>query len=92
MEKNELKDENIALATEIARLNDELRGRQQPDPIPQPPVTPIYVLPPFHRDLENMSEAETAPTTVRKPQARYPTPSDSWPLQILSEASEKQHH
>ncbi|XP_020241662.1 transcription factor bHLH47-like [Asparagus officinalis] len=92
VEKNELKDENITLATEIARLNVELQERQQSDPIPQPPVTPIYVLPPFHQDLKNMSEAETAPTTVRKPLARYPTPSDSWPSQILSEASEKQQH
>ncbi|ONK73905.1 uncharacterized protein A4U43_C03F790 [Asparagus officinalis] len=101
VEKDELKDENLALAAEIARLNTELQERQKSDDptrhktdtdpalCTQTPVAPLYVLP-FSQDLQPLSEAVIAPsspkptTQVRRPHARYPTPSDSWPLQVLS--------
>ena len=107
MEKNELKDENITLEAEIARLHNELRERLQSDPmwhdsstdqalpapptstavpLPQPPVAPLYMVP-FHQGPQTLPEAATGhkpETQVTRPHARYPTPSDSWPMQILS--------
>lgn len=109
-EKNELKDENVALAAEIARLHNELQERLHADPtwqnngtdqatcaqptsttmpVPQPHVTPLYVLP-FHQDLQNLPEPVISlsppqpASQVRRPHARYPTPTDLWPLQVLS--------
>jgi len=107
VEKNELKDENVTLEAEIAKLHDELRERLQSEPmwhntgadptfpvqptstalpLAQPPAAPLYMVP-FHQDLETLPEAVTVPkpaAQVTRPHARYPTPSDSWPMQILS--------
>lgn len=58
-------------------------------PAAQPPIAPFFVFP-FGHDLNTLPDAATFPSLpkptsqVRKPHARYPTPSDSWPLQILS--------
>ncbi|KAK1267672.1 hypothetical protein QJS04_geneDACA000638 [Acorus gramineus] len=59
---------------------------------PQPPhvVGPVYVIP-LPRDppqtyleaQQNPPSPPKPPSLVTKPQARYPTPSDSWPLQLL---------
>ncbi|KAH1126660.1 hypothetical protein GYH30_015599 [Glycine max] len=42
-----------------------------------------------HQDAlstHNVAEVTPKPTsTIRKPHARYPTPMDSWPLQLLAE-------
>ncbi|KAH7683897.1 Myc-type basic helix-loop-helix (bHLH) domain-containing protein [Dioscorea alata] len=60
-------------------------------PMQQPPlVGPLFVVPlhqGIHQEIEPCNEAEAAPkppTLVRRPQARYPAPSDSWPLELLS--------
>lgn len=55
----------------------------------QPPVASIYVVP-LHQDLQAFPEPSSDPSPpkppaqVMRPHARYPTPSDSWPLQVLS--------
>ena len=69
-------------------------------PMQQPPVGPLYVIP-LHQELHPFSETGDAPAPpkhpshVRRPHARYPTPSDSWPLELLSRhqraAHEAQH-
>uniref|UniRef100_A0A1D1YGZ4 Transcription factor bHLH47 n=1 Tax=Anthurium amnicola TaxID=1678845 RepID=A0A1D1YGZ4_9ARAE len=114
VEKNELRDENLALEAEIQNLQKELRERVQSKPawgngadtlpaaVPQPTTTaltmqqlpvvgPVYVIP-LNQELPDYP-AEAVPVAsppkpsshVKKPHARYPTPSDSWPLQILSQ-------
>lgn len=57
-------------------------------PVGQPPVAPFFILP-FRQDLQALPEAAATPcppkpvTEVKRPHARYPNPSDSWPLQVL---------
>ncbi|KAE9609621.1 putative transcription factor bHLH family [Lupinus albus] len=53
---------------------------------------PAVLVVPFHPDLQaafsapNVAELAPKPTSiVSKPHARYPTPADSWPLQLLGE-------
>lgn len=52
----------------------------------QPPILgPLYVIP-INPDLQAFQKVDTVsnPTiTVSKPHARYPTPADSWPSQLL---------
>ncbi|KAJ6791832.1 transcription factor bHLH47-like [Iris pallida] len=60
-----------------------------PLPTAQPSVASIYVVP-LQQDLQAFREPSAdpsppkPPTQVMRPHARYPTPSDSWPLQVLS--------
>ncbi|KAJ6801238.1 transcription factor bHLH47-like [Iris pallida] len=60
-----------------------------PPPVAQPPVTSMYIVP-LHQDLQAFPQPSIdlsppkPPTQVMRPHARYPMPSDSWPLQILS--------
>jgi len=56
----------------------------------QPPILgPLYVIPinPEYQAVQKADAASDSPLPVRKPQPRYPTPADSWPLHLLS----KQH-
>ncbi|XP_010258393.1 PREDICTED: transcription factor bHLH47-like [Nelumbo nucifera] len=58
---------------------------------PAPVVAPVFVIP-VHCDLQVYPEPETVqtckpPSQVSRPHARYPTPSDSWPAQLLAEQS-----
>ncbi|KAF8399456.1 hypothetical protein HHK36_015321 [Tetracentron sinense] len=54
-----------------------------------PVVGPVFVIP-VHRDLRAHPKTNTAqaalkpPSHVSRPHARYPTPSDSWPSQLLA--------
>ncbi|KAJ6811892.1 transcription factor bHLH47-like [Iris pallida] len=63
-----------------------------PPPVAQPPVTSMYIVP-LHQDLQAFPQPSIdlsppkPPTQVMRPHARYPMPSDSWPLQILSRIS-----
>ncbi|XP_021716527.1 transcription factor bHLH47-like [Chenopodium quinoa] len=61
------------------------------DPSSQQPILgPLYVIP-INPDLQTFQKADAAsnlPRTVSKPHARYPTPADSWPLQLLSKPVE----
>ncbi|XP_058083855.1 transcription factor BHLH062 isoform X2 [Magnolia sinica] len=126
VEKNELRDENAVLGTEIEKLQNQLRERMQSvhawsnptdaapiqlqhcnstlpstlenqlplpvvDPVLQPPPVmgpPVFVIPLSH-EVQAYPEAEIVqvshkpPSHVRRPHARYPTPSDSWPSQLL---------
>ncbi|KAG1366437.1 Transcription factor bHLH47 [Cocos nucifera] len=69
-------------------------------PMQQPSVGPLYVIP-LHQELHPFSEVGSTPAPpkhpshVMRPHARYPTPSDSWPLGLLSRhqraAHEAQH-
>ncbi|XP_057535593.1 transcription factor bHLH47 isoform X1 [Amaranthus tricolor] len=51
-----------------------------------PILGPLYVIP-INPDLQAFQKIDAAsvnsPITVSKPHARYPTPADSWPLQLL---------
>lgn len=55
-----------------------------------PIVSPIFVMP-LHDDTQVHPEPDIVKTTpshppnISRPHARYPSPSDSWPSQILSE-------
>lgn len=102
VEKNELKDEKAILETEISRLRNELQERVGSTETlsmlhqPLPSVRPLYVVP-VHQDPRPCAEVGSpavppTPTLVRKPQARYPTPSDSWPLELLSRTSQEARH
>ncbi|XP_008807714.2 transcription factor BHLH062-like [Phoenix dactylifera] len=65
-------------------------------PMQQPPVGALYVIP-LHQELHPFSEAANTPAPpkppshVRRPHARYPTPSDSWPLELLSRRQRAAH-
>lgn len=106
MEKNELRDENLALEQEIQRLQEELKEKGRSKPAwrggaevapPQPStaaaaavVGPVYVFP-INQELAAYSTEPAAagsppkpPSQVARPHARYPTPADSWPGQILT--------
>lgn len=48
-----------------------------------PVMGPIYVVP-LHQDLQTFPQPNAAASTVSRPHARYPSPSDSWPSQILA--------
>ncbi|CAA7395056.1 unnamed protein product [Spirodela intermedia] len=80
-EKDELRDEKAALEAEIQRLQNELQERLQSSSsafmaVTQPAAT---------SSPEQQLAAAVAPSNLSRPQARYPTPADSWPMQILSQ-------
>ena len=99
VERDELRDENSALQAQIRKLQTEIEERMvhsKPDlnappledltthlstePMLQqaPYVNPIFVIP-----VCPDPHAAKPPANVSKPQARYPTLSDSWPAQLL---------
>lgn len=114
MEKNELREDNLALEDQIKKLQSELEVRNQLKPawssypsqlddnstIPQlqedhlvfpvtdqtsqpaPVMHPVFV--PLHQDLQAFPPPNAAASNISRPHARYPSPSDSWPSQILS--------
>ncbi|XP_010937082.1 transcription factor BHLH062 [Elaeis guineensis] len=64
-------------------------------PVQQSPVGPLYVIP-LHQDLHPFSDTGNIatlkpPSHVRRPHARYPTPSDSWSLELLSRHQRAAH-
>nr|QDL88380.1 transcription factor bHLH47-like isoform X1 [Cymbidium ensifolium] len=70
LERDELKDENLALESDIGMLQNELNQRLQCSG-DDTRLTP--------------SHGDTRPASlVQRPQARYPSPSDSWPAKLLS--------
>ena len=123
LEKNEVKEENSALETQIEKLQGEIEARaaqSRPDlnipphfelhrpqqttnfpgdnlqlsTIEQPSLqqgAAVLVVPfnPHHQAALSAPDfAEIIPkpaSTVSKPHARYPTPADSWPSQLLGE-------
>ncbi|XP_027332381.1 transcription factor bHLH47 [Abrus precatorius] len=121
MEKNDLKEENCSLETQIEKLQGEIQARVaqstpdlnvpphlELDPLEQtnfpghslqlPTAEPnlqqgsAVLVVPFRPDLEAAFQApnviELTPkstSVVSKPHARYPTPADSWPSQLLGE-------
>ncbi|RZC10692.1 transcription factor bHLH47-like isoform X2 [Glycine soja] len=118
MEKNELKEENCSLETQIEKLQGEIQARlaqSKPDlnvPPHEPPEQTNFpgqnlqlhtiepnlqqgstvLVVPFHPNLQASFPApnvtEVTPksmSVVSKPHARYPTPADSWPSQLLGE-------
>ncbi|XP_023758363.1 transcription factor bHLH47 [Lactuca sativa] len=77
IEKNELKEENVAMEAQIKRLQSQI------DQAAGQVVGPVFVVP-----IQNDPKLYTEPkigSNVSKPHARYPLPSDSWPFNILSE-------
>lgn len=119
MEKNELKEENSALETQIEELQGEIGARvaqSKPDLNAPPPMEleppeqtvfsreclqlpsvdpslqqgPAVLVVPFRPHLQPSFPAPvvselTSNSIVSKPHARYPTPADSWPSQLLGE-------
>ncbi|CAI8610040.1 unnamed protein product [Vicia faba] len=121
VEKNELKEENSSLETQIEKLQGEIKARmahskpdlnappqlelelpeqtkfagyglQMPTIEPSLQQGPTVLVVPFRPDLQaafpapNVADLMPNPTSViTKPHARYPTPADSWPLQLLGE-------
>ncbi|CAL0330631.1 unnamed protein product [Lupinus luteus] len=119
MEKNELKEENSGLQTQIQKLHSEIQAKvaqSKPDLNAPPSLelelptqtnypgqslqlpsmdsilqqAPAVLVVPFHPDVQaafsapNVAELAPKPATVvSKPHARYPTPADSWPSQLL---------
>lgn len=118
IEKNELREENSALANQIEKLLSELEARvaqskpdlnvsppefQQPEltshfpgeclrlPAVEPSLQQapaVFVLPigpdPQAYPLPDVSQLTSKPNSnVSKPHARYPTPADSWPSELL---------
>ncbi|KAJ9163626.1 hypothetical protein P3X46_023275 [Hevea brasiliensis] len=109
IEKNELKEENSALETQIKGLQRELEARMsqsKPDLNVPPPefdhpelrqhfpgeslrlpaadatlqqAQAVFVVP-LHPELQAYP---VTTSNVSKPHARYPTPADSWPSQLL---------
>lgn len=112
IEKNEIRDENSALAAQIEMLQTEIEGRAAPykpdlnlapseltqhfpgrslrfphadQALQQPPVVGRVVVLPLASDLQAFPDSDTTRSIsmVSKPHARYPTPADSWPSQVL---------
>ncbi|XP_071727979.1 uncharacterized protein [Rutidosis leptorrhynchoides] len=83
VETNELKEETSALESQIKKLQSQIeeRAHSQSNPF----IGPVFVVP-INSD-PNLPEIVTKQVgpNVSKPHARYPSPSDSWPLNILSE-------
>ncbi|XP_057951708.1 transcription factor bHLH47-like [Malania oleifera] len=114
MEKNELRDENSALGSQIEKLRSEMEvSVAQPKPdlnvapefhnpettphlvedciglptlepsLQQAPVVgPVYVIQAYG-EPDTVHLASKPMSNVSKPHARYPTPTDSWPSQLL---------
>ncbi|KAI7726410.1 hypothetical protein M8C21_016956 [Ambrosia artemisiifolia] len=89
VEKDELKEENSVIEGHIKKLQSQIDERVHPQSLwaseCNPVVGPVIVLP-----LQNDPKIPEAVTkqpgpNVSKPHARYPSPSDSWPFNILSE-------
>ncbi|XP_019464079.1 PREDICTED: transcription factor bHLH47-like isoform X1 [Lupinus angustifolius] len=73
-----------------AQTNYPHQSLQLPSIEPTLPQGPAVLVVPFRPDLQAVfsapNVAELAPkpaSVVSKPHARYPTPADSWPLQLL---------
>ncbi|KAI3784823.1 hypothetical protein L1987_43929 [Smallanthus sonchifolius] len=97
VEKDELKEENIAIEAHIKKLENQIDERVNSQSLwtseCNPVVGPVFVLP-LQNDPKLYAESKIPETVtkqlgpnVSKPHARYPSPSDSWPLNILSEQS-----
>ncbi|KAI7726407.1 hypothetical protein M8C21_016953 [Ambrosia artemisiifolia] len=91
VENDELKEENSVIEGHIKKLQSQIDERVHPQSLwaseCNPVVGPVIVLP-----LQNDPKIPEAVTkqpgpNVSKPHARYPSPSDSWPFNILSERS-----
>ncbi|KAK8587437.1 hypothetical protein V6N13_086424 [Hibiscus sabdariffa] len=107
IEKNELKEENATLETQIRELRSEIEIKvaqsktdlNEPPPhlpavetsLQQPPtllVVPLHPSIQSHPMLDSATQPVAKPNSiVRKPHARYPTPTDTWPSKLLGEQS-----
>ncbi|XP_021285961.1 transcription factor bHLH47 [Herrania umbratica] len=122
IEKNELKEENSTLQTQIQKLQSEIGTRvaqSKPD-LNEPPLgfqqselsshfrgdhpglpavepalqqASALLVVPIHPDIQaypvpdSMQPTGKTNSIVSKPHARYPTPADSWPSQLLGKQS-----
>ncbi|GJU87957.1 transcription factor bHLH47-like protein [Tanacetum coccineum] len=97
VERNELKEENSAIEAHIKKLQSQIDERMNPQSLwsseCNPVVGPVFVLP-LQNDPKLYAEpkipefvTKSLGPNVSKPHARYPSASDSWPLNILSEQS-----
>ncbi|XP_068637940.1 protein IRON-RELATED TRANSCRIPTION FACTOR 3-like [Aristolochia californica] len=84
------------LDNSASSLSENLERPQPPviDPSLEPPsvVRPVFVIPlpqnlQAYSDPKTMQEPFKPPPRVKRPHARYPTPSDSWPSQLLGNQS-----
>ncbi|KAM7255898.1 hypothetical protein ACFE04_011639 [Oxalis oulophora] len=103
VEKNELLEENSSLESQIEKLQREIQAKtsQYPNHLNHLPAAgaslhldqslPTVLVVPLHpNNIIGYSEhmiSEPA-SNISKPQARYPTTSDSWPSRLLGELDE----
>ncbi|KAF5933697.1 hypothetical protein HYC85_029868 [Camellia sinensis] len=102
IEKNELHDENSALESQIVKLRIELQERvvhSKPDLNNNlhyskhhctevlSTVIPVCSDPQAYSEQDTTQPALKPTTNVSKPHARYPTPSDSWPVPTSRKAT-----
>ncbi|KAC9482319.1 hypothetical protein R6Q59_034950 [Mikania micrantha] len=97
VEKDELKEENSAIEAHIKKLQSQKDERVHSQfswtTECNTVVGPVFVLPiqnDPHGEESKIPEAAVSKQlgpNVNKPQARYPSASDSWPFNILSEQS-----
>ncbi|KAK1432859.1 hypothetical protein QVD17_09761 [Tagetes erecta] len=84
VEKDELKEENNAIEGHIKKLQSQIDERAHSESLwtqgCNPVAGSVFVLP-----IQNDSVTKQHVPIVSKPHARYPSPSDSWPFNILSE-------
>lgn len=101
VERNELEDETCGLQKQISELKNIIKERtvsvqknldlNAPAIESQEPqyLNPVFVIPACHPQLDTgvVNDNNAPASNVSKPYPRYPTPSDSWPLQLLEKPS-----
>lgn len=89
VERDELKEENRAIESHIENLQSKIDERVHSQSLWSSECSPVFVMP-IHNDPKpyaqpTMTITKQVGPNVSKPHARYPSPSDSWPFNILSE-------
>ncbi|KAK8710725.1 hypothetical protein V6N13_146038 [Hibiscus sabdariffa] len=107
IEKNERKEENSTLETQIRELRSEIgiKVAQSKTNLNEPPPDlpavgtsllqpPALLVVPLHPNIQSYPMLDSTTqlaaklnSIVRKPHARYPTPTDTWPSKLLGEQS-----
>ncbi|KAM7508032.1 hypothetical protein LguiA_018485 [Lonicera macranthoides] len=85
IEKNELKEENSSLDTQVEKLQSNIEERVHCRSASA--VGPVFVVP-VHGGPDNAEAVSKHQTKVNRPQARYASSLDSWPSHILSEQAQ----
>ncbi|KAI3504651.1 hypothetical protein L2E82_46579 [Cichorium intybus] len=100
VERNELEDETCSLQKQISELKNIIKERTvhvqtnldlnaPAIESQEPQYNPVFVIPVCHTqaDVGVVIDNNAPVSNVSKPYPRYPTASDSWPLQLLEKPS-----